>query len=178
MEDLVQQPDSFWWDNKNTAPVENRDQTFMGAYSLALEELESLQGNDPARWNWGELHTLTLTNQTLGQSGIAPIEALFNRGPYRTSGGDSIVNATGWNTLTSYEVDWLPSMRMIVDLGNLDNSLAIHTTGQSGHAFHPNYNDMTDLWRMILYHPMRWDRAQVEAAAREQLRLVPENGQD
>ncbi|MEH1825210.1 MAG: penicillin acylase family protein [Nostoc sp.] len=29
---------------------------------------------------------------------------------------------------------------MIVDLGNLDNSVAIHTPGQSGHAFHSHYN--------------------------------------
>jgi penicillin amidase len=175
MEDLIQQPDSPWWDNKTTPGVENRDQIFAQAFSAALDELNKIQGNDPVKWNWGDLHTLTLTNQTLGESGIAPIEALFNRGPYRTSGGESIVNATGWQMTESYEVDWLPSMRMIVDLSNLNNSLAIHTSGQSGHAFHPNYTDMTDLWRTIQYHPMLWDRAQAEAVAKDQLKLLPEN---
>ena len=175
LQNLVLQPDSPWWDIQTTAPVEGRDQVFMQAFVSALDELYQTQGKDPSKWNWGDLHTLTLTNQTLGESGIAPIEALFNRGPYRTSGGDSIVNATGWEATESFAVDWLPSMRMIVDLGDLDNSLAIHTTGQSGHAFHPNYTDMTDLWRTIQYHPMLWDRAQVEAAAKDHLRLEPEN---
>ncbi len=64
-------------------------------------------------------------------------------------------------------------MRMIVDFGNLDNSLTMHTTGQSGHAYEPHYIDMADPWRNIEYHPMRWSRAQVEAGAEGILRLVP-----
>jgi len=44
----------------------------------------------------GDLHTLTCAID-LGESGVASIEALFNRGPYRTAGGESIVNATSWD---------------------------------------------------------------------------------
>jgi penicillin amidase len=63
---------------------------------------------------WGDLHTVTFHNQSLGTSGVAPIEAIFNRGPYRASGGGSIVNATSWNSAetdssTAYQVTWLPS---------------------------------------------------------------------
>jgi penicillin G amidase len=43
---------------------------------------------------------------------------------------EEIVNATGWTVGESFEVDWLPSMRMIVDMGNLRNSLTVHTTGR------------------------------------------------
>jgi penicillin amidase len=64
-------------------------------------------------------------------------------------------------------------MRMIVDLSNLSNSLSMHTTGQSGHAFHPHYIDMADPWRSLQYHPMLWERGQVESAAESHLRLVP-----
>jgi penicillin amidase len=135
--------------------------------------MQGLQGKDPEKWNWGDLHTSNFRNATLGESGIAPIEALFNRGPFRTAGGSSIVNATSWSTLEPYSVNWLPSMRMIVDLGNLQNSLTIHTTGQSGHAYHPHYIDMADLWRTIQYHPMFWDRQQIEAKADGHLRLLP-----
>ena len=62
---------------------------------------------------------------------------------------------------------------MIVDLGDLDNSLSIHTTGQSGHAYHPHYIDMADLWRTIQYHPMLWSSTQVQSAADVHLRLTP-----
>ncbi|HJW91497.1 MAG TPA: penicillin acylase family protein, partial [Anaerolineales bacterium] len=170
---LLDQPDSPWWDDRATSTIETRDAIFSQAFVTAVEELENALGKDPANWAWGDLHTLTLENQTLGQSGIAPIEAVFNRGPFRTSGGDDIVNATGWDASASFQVDWLPSMRMIVDLGNLNNSLIIHTSGQSGHAYHPHYVDMTDLWRTIQYHPMLWERSQVEDQAEGHLRLVP-----
>jgi len=170
---ILDDPTSDWWDDLETSEVEDREAIFRLSFSDAISELVELQGKDPESWNWGGLHTLTLRNQSLGESGIAPIEALFNRGPYETSGGSSIVNATGWNALESYEVFWLPSMRMIVDLGNLSASQSIHTTGQSGHAFHEHYGDMTDMWRTIQYHPMLWDRASVEASGESYQRLIP-----
>ena len=64
-------------------------------------------------------------------------------------------------------------MRMVVDLSNLSNSTTIHTTGQSGHAYHPHYIDMADLWRNLQYHPMLWERSQVEFASEGYLKLVP-----
>jgi penicillin amidase len=174
MRNIVKEPDSFWWDNKTTADkVESRDDIFVRAFSAAVAEIETLQGKDPAKWNWGDLHTATFANQTLGKSGIAPIEAVFNRGPFRVNGGEAIVNATGWNATKGYVVDWLPSMRMIVDLGNLSNSVSVHTTGESGHAYNPHYIDMADLWRNIQYYPMLWDEQSITGAAEAQLQLHP-----
>lgn len=170
---LLEQPDSPWWDIRSTSTHEDRDAIFEAALTAAVQELEGALGKDPRKWAWGDLHTLTLVNQSLGQSGIAPIEALFNRGKFRTSGGSDIVNATGWSAVSGYEVRSLPSMRMIVDLSDLSRSVSIHTTGQSGHAYHKHYVDMTDLWRTIQYHPMLWDRSQVETSAEGLLRLVP-----
>jgi penicillin amidase len=172
---LVEQPESPWWDIPSTTPVETRDFVFSMAFAAAVEELRGTLGDDPARWSWGDLHTLTLVNPSLGNSGIGVIDALFNRGAYRTSGGSEIVNATGWDASEEqpYEVRSLPSMRMIVDLDDLANSQTIHTTGQSGHAYHDHYVDMTDAWRNIQYHPMLWEVDMVEAGAEGVLRLVP-----
>lgn len=64
-------------------------------------------------------------------------------------------------------------MRMIVDVGDFENSVSIHTTGQSGHPASPHYSDMIDPWRTIQYHPMRWSRRTVEAAAADRLILSP-----
>jgi penicillin amidase len=170
---LVPRPDDPWWDVVATAEVEGRDAVFGQALAEAVDELEESLGEDPAGWAWGDLHTVTFRSESFGQSGIAPIEALFNRGPYPCAGGASIVNATGWVASRGYEVVGLPSMRMIVDLSDLSNSLMMHTTGQSGHAYHPHYVDMADPWRYIEYHPMLWDRAQVEGAQEAHLTLRP-----
>jgi penicillin amidase len=178
MRQLVQTPDSTWWDDKNTTPKETRDDILVLAFSDAVAELEKLLGTNAAKWTWGDLHTVTFHNQSLGISGIGPIEAIFNRGPYQTSGGSSIVNATGWNAAESdprlaYQVISLPSERMIVDISDLPASLSVITTGESGHAFHANYADQANLWRTIQYHPMLWGKQQVESSAEGHLVLTP-----
>ncbi len=178
MRRLVQSADSAWWDDINTPVVERRDDILTLAFSDAVAEVEQLLGKDASHWTWGDLHTVTFHNQSLGTSGVAPIEAIFNRGPYPTSGGNSIVNATSWDAaetdpVKAYQVTWLPSERMIVDFSNLAASVSLNTTGESGHAFHPNYDDQIELWRTIQYHPMLWDRTQVESASKDHLVLTP-----
>jgi penicillin amidase len=172
---LVQQPDSPWWDDRATKDkVETRDDILARAFDEAVTQLQKEYGDDTAKWpTWGKLHAATFRNETLGESGISLIEDLFNRGPFETGGGKSIVNATGWALGESFEVDWLPSEREIVDLSNLNNSLAIHTTGQSGHAYHPHYIDMAPLWATVQYYPMWWEQESVIADAEGHLILTP-----
>jgi len=160
MRRLVQVPNDPFWDDRSTADkVETRDDIFIASLVETVNQLEKNYGKSPDQWpTWGKLHTATFRNQTLGESGIGPIEDLFNRGPFPTGGGKSIVNATGWSIGESFEVDWLPSMRMIVDLSNLNNSLTVHTTGQSGHAYNEHYADMAPLWASVQYYPMWWDQ--------------------
>ena len=83
------------------------------------------------------------------------------------------MNATGYNIRRSFEVTDVPSMRMIVDLGDLNNSVTIHTTGQSGHAYHPHYADMAQLWADIEYYSMLWEEEAVTAQAEGHLILMP-----
>lgn len=175
MRRLVEQPDSPWWDDKDSeAVVETRDDMFARAFEQAVAQMQKAYGKDPAKWPaWGEIHGATFRNQTLGKSGIGPIESLFNRGPFPTGGGEELVNAAGYTVKEPFGVDWLPSEREIVDLGNLDNSLAIHTTGQSGHAFHPHYDDMAPLWAAVQYAPMWWEQQSVMDNAEGHLRLTP-----
>ncbi|GAB4462883.1 MAG: penicillin acylase family protein [Anaerolineales bacterium] len=175
MRELVKQPNSPWWDDQTTADkVETRDDIFARAFEETVKQMQDEYGKDTAKWPaWGKLHTATFRNQTLGKSGIGFIEALFNRGPFETGGGKSIVNATGWELGSSFQVNWLPSEREIVDLGNLNNSLAGHTTGQSGHAFHPHYDDMAQMWAEVGYVPMWWDQQSVINDAEGHLILTP-----
>jgi penicillin amidase len=173
VEDLLARPGDPWWDDLRTPAMETRDGILRLATADAVDELEEILGDDVAGWTWGALHGATFRNETLGESGIGPIEALFNRGPYPTGGGASIVDATGWSYEAGYEVAWVPSQRMVLDLSDWDLALAIHTTGQSGHAFHPHYIDMADPWAQIEYAPLPWTRTAVEDQTAETLRLVP-----
>ena len=173
LQNLLARPGDPWWDDLRTPALETRDEILRLASSDAVAELKDRLGSDPAKWTWGALHGATFRNESLGESGIAPIEALFNRGPFATGGGSSIVDATAWDYEDGYGVVSLPSQRMVFDLSDWDSAVAIHTTGQSGHAFHPHYIDMANAWAQVGYAPLPWSRAAVEAGAKETLRLVP-----
>jgi len=175
MRALLQQPDSPWWDDKATAgAVETRDDLLLRAFAETVATMEQEYGKDPAGWPvWGDLHSATFRNATLGDSGIGPVEDLFNRGPFPVGGGESLVNSTSWTASESFEVDELPSMRMIVDLSDLNGAAAINTTGQSGHTASPHYSDMIELWRTNQYYPMLWSEQAIAGGAEAHLRLMP-----
>ena len=171
---LLVQPESEWWDNKTTPAVETRDDILRQAWTAGYAALEARLGPAASRWTWGDLHTITFENETLGQSGMAAIEALFNRGPFPASGGTSIVNANSFDLAAddgeadgnAFAVRAGPSLRMIIDMGDLEGAQAIHSTGQSGHAYHPHSNSMIEDWRNVAYQPMLWSREQVEGGSR------------
>lgn len=172
---LMDKPDNAWWDDSATPTVtETRDdilaRSLVEAWDLVTERL----GSDTAAWEWGKLHTATFVSNPLGASGVGLLEGLVNRGPVPTGGSTDTVNATGWSPATgNFEVNSLPSMRMIVDVADFDRSLSMHTTGQSGHPSSGHYGDMIDPWRTIQYHPMLFSRARVEAVAVDRLIISP-----
>jgi penicillin amidase len=168
---LLDDPASPWWASQGKP--QTREEIVAVAMRDASEELSRRLGDDPAGWRWGALHQLTVRNQTFGKSGIAAVEWLFNIGPVAASGGSSIVNATGWDASVGYEVDWVPSMRMVVDLSKLDDSRWVQLMGQSGHAFSPHYHDQFELWRTGGTLPMRWTRATIQREAEHRLILQP-----
>ncbi|MFJ1695603.1 penicillin acylase family protein [Streptomyces sp. NPDC088252] len=146
---LMDDPNSDWWKSprsgRDTA-TENRDQLFARAMTDARWELTAKLGKDITTWSWGRLHQLTLKNQTLGTEGPGLLQRVLNRGPWNIGGGEAAVNATGWNAAGGYDVVWVPSMRMVVNVGDWDKSRWINLTGASGHAFAAHYTDQTDKW--------------------------------
>ncbi|QKZ20876.1 penicillin acylase family protein [Streptomyces chartreusis] len=146
---LMSDEDSDWWKTpaSGTRPsADNRDELFRRAMIDARWELTAKLGKDIDTWNWGRLHRLFLKNQTLGVEGPGFLQYALNRGPWKLSGGEATVNASGWNAAGGYGVVWVPSMRMVVNLGDLDKSKWINLTGASGHAYNAHYTDQTDKW--------------------------------
>jgi penicillin amidase len=147
---LVSKPDSDWWKAPKSGygrpAAHNLDGLLERAMIDARWELTAKLGKDIDTWNWGRLHRLFLKNQTLGTDGPGFLQYILNRGPWKLSGGEATVNASGWNAAGGYGVVWVPSMRMVVNLGDLDKSKWINLTGASGHAFSAHYTDQTDKW--------------------------------
>ncbi|MGL4254950.1 MAG: penicillin acylase family protein [Microbacterium sp.] len=172
VDSLLRDPSSEWWTNEALG-VSSQEEMLTRSATDAYARLVALQGDNPSKWNWGSLHALPLVSDTFGASGIAPIEWLFNRGPFPTGGGSSVVNATGWVLGEGFSTVTVPSMRMVVDLSDFDASGWNHLTGTSGHAFHANYIDQTATWQAVELAPWAYSRGAVEAATTNTLTLVP-----
>ncbi|MFI5821396.1 penicillin acylase family protein [Streptomyces rishiriensis] len=147
---LLDKKNSEWWTTpeSGTRPGadHDRDKLFERAMIDARWELTAKLGKDIDTWSWGRLHRLFLKNQTLGTSGPGFLQYILNRGPWKLSGGEASVNASGWNAAGGYGVVWVPSMRMVVNLDDLDKSKWINLSGASGHAFSAHYTDQTGKW--------------------------------
>ncbi|WP_309130039.1 penicillin acylase family protein [Brevibacterium sp.] len=171
--DLLDEPESQWWQTGKDGQVRTRDEALVRALDSAWTETEELLGAEPVTWRWGTLHALTIRNSSLGESGIAAVEKLFNRGPYEVSGGSGVVNAAGWDAATGYETNWVPSMRQIIDLGDFDSSRWINLTGASGHAFHEHYADQVEDWSQGRTRPWAYSPQAVSRTAVDTLTLMP-----
>ncbi|MFD4957959.1 penicillin acylase family protein [Microbacterium sp. NPDC058389] len=173
MDALLSDDASPWWTNDELGVSGMREMLKRSAID-AYERLAKEQGDNQSRWNWGSLHALPLNSGTFGESGIAPIEWFFNRGPFPVGGGSSVVNATGWDLGSGdFATVTVPSMRMIVDLNDFDDSRWNQLTGESGHAFHTNYTDQVASWQKAELTPWAYSSKAVTAATTDTLVLKP-----
>ncbi len=107
------------------------DQLLLDCLAAGIEEGAKSQGSNVNGWRWGAYDNLTIAHPVLGQ--IPVIGKYFNIGPVWMSGSSTTVKQTTRRLG--------PSMRMIVDLSNLDGSYQNVTIGQSGHYLSPHYKD-------------------------------------
>lgn len=173
---LMNQPNSAWWKTpqSGTRPkADNMNELFARAMIDARWELTAKLGKDIDTWSWGRLHRLFLKNQTLGTDGPSFLQYVLNRGPWKLSGGEATVNATGWNAAGGYGVVWVPSMRMVVNLDDLDKSKWINLTGASGHAFSAHYTDQTGKWAAGELLPWSFSDKAVDKSTSDTLVLKP-----
>ena len=65
------------------------------------------------------------------------------------------------------------SVRIVLDVGDWDRSMAINAPGQSGDPDSAHYRDLMPLWAAGQYVPLLYSRKAVEAAAEQILELSP-----
>ncbi|MER5535483.1 penicillin acylase family protein [Streptomyces mirabilis] len=173
---IIDDPNNDWWKAPKTRldkAADNRDELFARAMKDARWELTAKLGKDMDTWSWGRLHRLFLKNQTLGTEGPGVLQYMLNRGPWKLSGGEATVNATGWNAAGGYGVVWVPSMRMVVNLDDFDKSKWINLSGASGHAYSAHYTDQTDKWAKGELLPWSFSDKAVDKSTSDTLVLKP-----
>ena len=163
---MLADPGSWWMSQAG-----GREALLRHCLVEAVAWLRSELGPDPAGWQWGRLHRITFPHALGIQK---PLDRVFNRGPVAIGGDTDTPLQTAILPGATYDNDaWSPSMRYIMDLGDLDRSQAVVPIGQSGRLGSPHYDDQAAAWCSGEYHPMLWTRGRVEADAESRLMLAP-----
>jgi penicillin G amidase len=157
LEGVLARDDAWWCDDKSTPAQETCSQLNDKAFTLALEELQTRHGADPARWQWGAAHVARSEHRPFSR--VKPLAALFEtRTPV---GGDTYtVNVSRVSlkhdatTGELYLDEHGPSLRALYDLGDLSQSRVIHSTGQSGIPLSAHYRRWVKAWAAGEYVPL------------------------
>ena len=68
---------------------------------------------EPENWRWGALHQATFREETLGRSGIGPLEAYFNRGPVEVGGASGTIQNTTYRPSRGYPDPYDPDVEPV-----------------------------------------------------------------
>lgn len=172
--ELLQNENSIWWDNINTEKIERRADIINHSFELTIKTLEKKFGANPTSWNWEKAHHLTLVHP-MGM--VKPLNLLFNRGPYPTSGGNEVINNLGFhlNDEIDYSVKFGPSMRRVIDFSNTTVSWSVLPGGQSGHVGSKYYDDQIKLYINGVFRNQLSNEDTIRTKFRKVLILKPQS---
>lgn len=136
----------------------------------AVGDLEQLLGPDSRQWAWGRLHVSRLVHPLSALVSV-PLREKMAVGPVPRGGsGDTVGN-------TAYTPNFVQSagstFRIVIDVGNWDDSLAMNSPGQSGDPDSSHYADLFGSWANGDAFPLLYTREQVENAAERHIILEP-----
>ena len=168
---LAANPDSPWWDNRNTLGKETRADTVKVAWQASIAHLKTVLGTDFAQWQWGKAHTLT-HGHPLGQQ--KPLDRLFNVGPFAAPGSHEVPNNLSAKIGPApWPVTYGPSTRRLIDFADPAHSLTVNPVGQSGVLFDRHYDDQAEAYIEGMYFQAHLNDEEVTANTRSTLKLLP-----
>ncbi|MBI2936452.1 MAG: penicillin acylase family protein [Chloroflexi bacterium] len=151
-------------------PRDNWEEVLAEALDGAGQYLTQTLGPDPARWAWGELHSINFRHG-IGRS--EPAASVLNVGAFPVAGSEDTVNNTGHQGSPPFTATTIVTYRQIIDLADFNNSLFILPPGQSGHVASPHYADHLEDFLNGRYRPLLWDWQRIEAEAETEQHLEP-----
>jgi penicillin amidase len=165
---------SRWCDDVNTPQRETCAMQINVALERAVTALKARYGDDAAKWRWGEVHVAHSRHQPFSKNKwLAPVFDIKVPSP-----GDSYTVNVGRFRIADEDAPFqsvhAASLRAIYDFADLDRSVFMQSTGQSGNLLSPWYANFAEPWVHGQYLPMSTRRMDAENGAIGTLRLVPQ----
>ena len=155
-----EEPNSKWFDNVSTIEIEDRDIMILDTFNIALDGLEEYYGtNNVSEWEWGIVHQM-LPNHMMGLPGLGA-------GPYPISGSPYTINPSYGSNFNNGVVSTgysrsVASERILVDFGNMNNSVSIIPSGERGISSSEHYIDQLEMFLRDEFHPQYFNATDPE----------------
>lgn len=138
---------------------EKRAELLLATLPKTVTDCRTRFGADASQWRWADWHHGYFEHPL---ANVHP-DALRDVGPLRQGGSHMTVMANGYR-MKDGRCFTGASFRMVVDVGQWDNSVFVNAPGQSGDPRSPHYDDHGKLWSERDYVPLVYSD---EAIARE-----------
>ncbi|MEX0290113.1 MAG: penicillin acylase family protein, partial [Flavobacteriaceae bacterium] len=170
---MAANPNSIWWDKVDTERTVEKQQDIVNISLIeALESLKRDLGQDPGQWQWGKVHTLE-HDHPIGQ--VDALRAFFNVGPFPVHGSREVINNMAFTYTPDglYKVGSGPSTRRIIDFSDIENSISILPTGQSGNPFSRHYEDQAEMYLKGEFRKMMMNKEEIISSSKSKLTFTP-----
>ena len=158
---LAQKETSIWLDNIKTEKIETKEDIVTLSFKKAIAFLENQLGDTIDNWYWKRVISIEHKHSF---DKVAALKPYFNVGPFVTKGGDQVINnqvykldSTGY-----YKVSAGPSSRRVIDFSDVENSLGIIPTGQSGNVLSDYYKDQAQKFLEGDFNVMKLNQVEIE----------------
>jgi penicillin amidase len=152
-----------WCDDVKTEAKETCATLAARAFDLAATELAKRYG-EPGGWRWGAAHVAASDHRPFGF--VPVVKRLFSITP--ETPGDSFTVNVGHFFVRDEERPFAnrhaASLRAIYDLEDLDRSVFMHSTGQSGNVLSPWYDSFAGRWAQVEYITIPVKREKIAVA--------------
>jgi penicillin amidase len=152
-----------WCDDVRTPVKETCATQAARAFDLAADDLEARYGA-AGGWRWGMAHPAASDHRPFGL--VPYIARLFNVAP-PTAGDSYSVNVGHFfirDEARPFANRHAASLRAIYDLADLDRSVYMQSTGQSGNVLSPWYASFAQRWAKVEYITIPAKRETIAAA--------------
>jgi penicillin amidase len=152
---------SIWFDILGTTEKETKEILVQRAFITAFEDLSLSFGKDPNGWLWGLVHTVE-HEHPIGK--IQALRSFFNVGPFAIAGSKEVINNTGFSytEMGGFKADMGPSTRRVIDFSDIEHSIGILPTGQSGNPFSNHYEDQASMYRKGAFRTLLLNKNEIE----------------
>ena len=158
-----------WLESPQAASA--RNEILLNSLAATVADLKKGLGPDMSLWTWGRLHRAEFqpAAAVLADSRLA---AQMGTGALEIPGSAQTPRAATYSP-SSFTQTAGASVRLVMDVGAWDNSVAINTPGQSGAPYRVHYRDLFPLWASGAYAPLDFSRAAVNRDAELVVNLEP-----